>query len=486
MHARRPALPPLCFRGAAVVLGAAMLAALLPAKIPARGGEVDTPVLAVTAGETAPAAPDLSPFVSTPGQSPSEMYFDAQQHAGDPNQFVPGDRVSVGFRPRAGDGSTVGGRAPHALPAGRLSGTQMAGDAAATPSTGPGTPTAPATPTIANAADGATSDPVAIPARGTSLAIPALSPPAAPAVTGLRRDVYGFLPYWEVSGPSNRLNFSVLSDVAYFSLGADAGGNLLKRNSDGSLTTGWAGWTSAGMTDIITQAHVAGTRATLTLSVFAWTSGQASVQAALLGSPTARANFASQAVAAVRDRGADGINLDFEPLVTGYEDEFVALVGQIRADFEAIGPGYHLSFDTLGQPANYPLEQSLGPTGADAVLVMGYDYRTASSNYAGSIDPLSGPAYDLTETVQAYLARVPANRIILGIPYYGRAWSTVSDVQNARTQTGATYGYSAAVNYENAVVLAGQYGRRFDSREISAWVAYQKQTCTSGSCATTS
>ena len=384
MHARRPALPPLRHGGAAVVLGAAMLATLLPAAVPARGGEVKFPVLAVTAGDAAPAAPDLSPFVTTPGQGPSEMYLDAQQHAGDPNEFVPGGRVSVGFQPRAGDGSTVGGRAPRALPAGRLSGTQMARDAATTPSTEPGASIPSATPGSFNVRDVGTSDPVAIPARGTSLAIPAIPPippipaPAASAATGLRRDVYGFLPYWEVSDPSNRLNFSVLSHVAYFSLGADGSGNLLKRNSDGSLTTGWAGWTSARMTDVITEAHVARTRVTLTLSVFAWTSSQASIQAALLGSPTARANLARQAVAAVRDRGADGINLDFEPLVRGYEDEFVALVQTIRADFGAIGPGYHLSFDTLGQPANYPLEQAVGAAGADSVFVMGYDYRTAS------------------------------------------------------------------------------------------------------------
>ena len=67
MHARPPALPPLRHGGAAVVLGAAMLATLLPAAVPARGGEVKFPALAVTAGDAAPAAPDLSPFVTTPG-----------------------------------------------------------------------------------------------------------------------------------------------------------------------------------------------------------------------------------------------------------------------------------------------------------------------------------------------------------------------------------------------------------------------------------
>ncbi|MFH0750971.1 MAG: glycosyl hydrolase family 18 protein [Chloroflexota bacterium] len=300
----------------------------------------------------------------------------------------------------------------------------------------------------------------------------------APSAVGMRREVYGFLPYWEVADSDTVLDFSILTHVAYFSVGADAKGNLNKRDADGSLTTGWAGWTSSKMTSIINAAHAKRSRVALTLTVFAWTSGQVAVQKALLGSASARLNLARQAVDAVRARGADGINLDFEPLVAGYEDEFVALVRTMRAELDRVVPGAHLAFDTMGRPGNYPLEGALAAGGADAVFIMGYDYRTAGSNYAGSIDPLAGPAYDLSDTVRAYTARVPASRLILGIPYYGRAWSTVSDALNAQTQTGAKYGYSSAVTYTVAAQYAAEHGRRYDSREVSAWTAYRKQNCT--------
>jgi spore germination protein YaaH/flagellar hook assembly protein FlgD len=300
----------------------------------------------------------------------------------------------------------------------------------------------------------------------------------APAAVGMRREAYGFLPYWMLADSDTRLDFSILTHVAYFSVGADAKGNLKKRDADGSLSTGWAGWTSSTMTSIINAAHAKRSHVTLTLTVFAWTSGQVAVQKALLGSAGARRNLARQAADAVRDRGADGLNLDFEPLVAGYEDEFVALVRTMRAELDRVIPRAHLSFDTLGRPGNYPLERALAPGGADAVLVMGYDYRTADSPSAGSIDPLAGPAYDLADTVRAYTARVPAPRVILGIPYYGRAWSTVSSAVNARTQTGARHGYSVAVNYATAVKLAAEHGRRYDGREVSAWTAYQKESCT--------
>jgi len=317
-----------------------------------------------------------------------------------------------------------------------------------------------------------------------------VDPPAAgrielaTAAAGMRREVYGFLPYWQVADPDTRLDFRLVTHIAYFSVGVDRRGNLARRNADGTATTGWAGWTSARMTAVIQAAHARRSRVTLTVSAFAWTAGQAAVQKALLGSAAARRNLARQAAAAVRDRGADGVNLDFEPLVAGAEDGFVALVRAIRTELDRVRPGMHLSFDTLGYPGNYPLEAALAAGGASAVFVMGYDYRTAGSAYAGSIDPLAGPAYDLADTVRAYLARVPASRVILGVPYYGRAWSTVSDAVNARTRTGATYGWSAAVPYATAARYAAEHGRRYDGREVSAWTAYRLRTCSSAGCAT--
>ena len=111
---------------------------------------------------------------------------------------------------------------------------------------------------------------------------------------------------------------------------------------------------------------------------------------------------------------------------------------------------------------------------------MGYDYRTASSNYAGSIDPLAGPAYDLADTVRSFASRVSPSRLILRVPWYGRAWSTVSASVNAYTQTGAKYGYSASVNDDTAVSLGGPaHGRRWDGREVSPWFTYKRQNCTS-------
>ena len=111
-------------------------------------------------------------------------------------------------------------------------------------------------------------------------------------------------------------------------------------------------------------------------------------------------------------------------------------------------------------------------------MIMGYDYRGAGSPTAGSIDPLAGPTYDLTDTVDAYLARTTPGKIILGVPYYGRAWSTSGTGLNAPTLAPSSHnGYSVASTYAQAVALAAAHGRRYDGLEQSPWTTYSVAPC---------
>jgi spore germination protein YaaH/flagellar hook assembly protein FlgD len=352
--------------------------------------------------------------------SPSIQYEEARAHAADPNLFRPGGPSTVLLRART---------APPSPPHGVISAT-------------------------------------------TASSI-------VPSNSGLRREVFGFLPYWELNDSSLVLNYGTLSTIAYFSVGVDGAGNLIRTNSDGSVSTGWGGWTSAALTNVINAAHQQGVRVVLSLTLFGWSSTEAATQGAMLGSATARVNLAAQAARAVADRGADGVNLDFEPIVSGHSADFTALIRAIRSQLDAVVPGAQLTFDATAQVGNYPVADATGPGGADAIFIMGYDYRTAGALVAGSISPLNGPIYDVGDTIAAYLARAPASKLILGIPYYGRAWSTKSDAGNAPTQSGTKFGSSTSATYSSALDLVAQYGRRYDPIEDSPWTAYQKQNCTS-------
>ena len=146
------------------------------------------------------------------------------------------------------------------------------------------------------------------------------------------------------------------------------------------------------MTSVINAAHRHGTRVVLTVSVFAWTTSQASVQqraprqlrraaqpraAGRRGGPRPRARTASTSTSS-RSR-------------SGYGDEFVALLRTIRSEFNKVRSGYQITYDTTAYIGNYPLEASVGKRAADAIFVMGYDYRIGSSSTAGLDRPLSRP-----------------------------------------------------------------------------------------------
>jgi spore germination protein YaaH/flagellar hook assembly protein FlgD len=411
------------------------------------------------------------------GLQPSVHWQEARAHEHDRIAFKAGGRVTAGFMPRAGDPWKVGGVSARALPAGRLDGASMRRQSlhkVARPAIDPADP----------AVDQPVVDPADVIVARSSLASapdadePGPREPQARVDPGaLRREVFGFLPYWQVNSTSLRIQYDKISTIAYFGVGADAAGNLQKRNADGTVTTGWAGWTSSRLTSIIDTAHGTGTRVVLTVQSFAWNSSGAARQKALLTSWTARDNLARQIAAGVRDRGADGVNLDFEPLVSGMEGRFVALIAQIRQRLDAIHRGYQITFDTTGHIGNYPIERAT-TSGADAIFIMGYDYRGSTSSPVGSVAPLSRSGYDIRETVAAYAARVPPSKLILGVPYYGRAWSTDSNVVHAKNISGAKYGASTTVTYANALPFFADHGKRYEAIEQVAWTVYRRQTCT--------
>ena len=335
------------------------------------------------------------------GLEPSIHWEDAKAHEGDRISFTAGRRVSVGFTPRATDRWRVGGVAPQRLPAGRLDGKQMraaastegrdapdrvpSGDPVPStePSTEPSIEPVPVTPTPDPSVDQPIVDPgsvVPATAAGWTRSSDAegYAPQARVDPGALRREVFGFLPYWELNSSTLRIQYDKLSTIAFFGVGHGLRRQPLeaqqRRHDHDRL--GWLDqlqMTSRHQRRPRQPHPGRPDRAELRLD----STGQAR-QKALLGSSTARLNLARQIAAAVRDRGADGVNLDFEPIVAGYaRAEFTALVRTIRAELNKVAPGYQLTFDTTGFIGNYPIEDATAPGGADAIFIMGYDYRGA-------------------------------------------------------------------------------------------------------------
>ena len=143
------------------------------------------------------------------------------------------------------------------------------------------------------------------------------------------REVFGFLPYWELSRASS-IDFDVLTTLAWFGVEAGRDGRLVREDAEGEPTRGWAGWTSEDFAAIQTEAQAAGVRVVLTVERFSWTAAGKRATKKLLRDPDARATLAVEIAEAVAEAGADGVDLDFEPLPQMVRVEFVRLVRAVR------------------------------------------------------------------------------------------------------------------------------------------------------------
>jgi spore germination protein YaaH len=323
-------------------------------------------------------------------------------------------------------------------------------------------------PTVLLSADGSPTMAEAAVAPDGTLSAAELS--AAGLPNGLRKEVFGFLPYWMLSASAlDSMNYQLVSTIAYFSVGAQKDGDLAKGTSS-SPTTGWAGWKSSAMTSVIDRAHEQGVKVVLTVTMMAWDSASSSRQADLLQSSTARSRLVNQVVSAVRDRGADGVNLDFEPLASSLRDEYVSFVKQLKRGLVNAGVGDYLTVSVMASAATwatgYDVAGLTASGAADALFVMGYDYNWSGSSRAGGVAPVQSPyTIDVAGTMADFLTQTSGSRIIWGVPYYGRTWPTETGSLNSRTLGGGSKSYY----YTGHLAQAAQYGRRWDDVGKVPW-----------------
>ncbi|HVO69685.1 MAG TPA: glycoside hydrolase family 18 protein [Aggregatilineaceae bacterium] len=194
------------------------------------------------------------------------------------------------------------------------------------------------------------------------------------------------------------------------------------------------------------------------ISVGGWTWSDHFSDAALTAE--SRAKFARSCVALMKQYGFDGLDVDWEyPVSVGANPElgrpedtenFTLLLADLRAQLDAQGEQdgrvhylltiaapagpYHYSDFQLGQIHPY----------LDWINVMAYDFHggwetTTNFNaplYAASDDSNPDDAsLNADAAMQAYLAvGIPAEKLVLGVPFYGRGWSGVPDIHGGLFQ----------------------------------------------------
>ena len=224
------------------------------------------------------------------------------------------------------------------------------------------------------------------------------------------------------------------------------------------------------MTDVLNRAHANGARVVLTVSMMAWTRPRPTAKAQLLGSSTARSRLVNQI--ADSNRGADGVNLDFEPLATSLRDEYVSFVRQLKRALVNHGVGDYLTAGAAAGAATwatgYDVAGLTAAGAADGLFVMGYDFHRSGSSRAGGVAPMQSPyTLDVAGAMADFLNETSASKLIWGVPYYGRTWPTSSSALNATTPAVAR-----SRTPTSAPGQAAQFGRRWDDVGKVPWYRY--------------
>jgi spore germination protein YaaH len=302
--------------------------------------------------------------------------------------------------------------------------------------------------------------------------------PAVGGAGGPLREVFGFALASSLSDPTigyPSWNFSLLSTVAFFGLHVQDDGSF-------AADSGWNVWNSSQLSGLLATAHASGTKVVLTIILQDFSPGTPHMCAALAHEPTTIA----ATVAEVKAKGVDGVNVDFEGLNGGCgsvdpswaRHSLSNLAVNLRLNLPA---GSYLSVDTYASSASDPAGffdvPGLAPS-VDSFFVMAYDleyanYKRAPLNCVsfclGPTAPLTGYYYNDTTTAAQYAATVPASKVILGVPYYGRkaCVPSVSPNQYPSSDVVADGYLDASGEASSGMVQPGSYAAHRDANDPS-------------------
>jgi chitinase len=195
----------------------------------------------------------------------------------------------------------------------------------------------------------------------------------------------------------------------------------------------------------------------------------------------------------------DGIDIDWEyPGACGatcnYRPEdtqnFTALLAEFRSQLNALsaqtGKQYLLTIAAPAGESYYSkIELNQIHPYLDFINMMAYDFHGTWESVTNLHAPLYASAADPTiadhgwadYAVQAYLsAGIPSNKLVLGVPFYGRGWSGVKPGPHGdglyQPASGAARGkYEAGVDdYKELVPLEASYAKYLHPEARSVWI----------------
>lgn len=126
----------------------------------------------------------------------------------------------------------------------------------------------------------------------------------------------------------------------------------------------------------------------------------------------------------IKNYNLDGINLDFENMYEADRDMYTQFVKEMAEMCHSVGAVLSVDitkYDATSSTYSMCYDRKSIAKYADYVALMAYDQNGTWSKTAGSVADLKWTEDALVKTLQ----EVPAEKLLLGIPFYARIWETI-------------------------------------------------------------
>ncbi len=204
-----------------------------------------------------------------------------------------------------------------------------------------------------------------------------------------------------------------------------------------------------------------------------------------------REKFAKSAVQLMKYHGFDGVDIDWEFPGQRAEDNvfrlsdkenFTLLLKELRAELnkqEAKDNTHYLLTIATGADQEYINHTNLGKAHEylDYVNVMCYDYYNGwhyqtghqGNLYKSNKEKFGGNSSN--EAIERHLkAGVPAHKLIMGIPFYGRKWQGVTPINNGLYQNAKTGSTIVATWKIKEEIASGKFKKLYDDSAKASYL----------------
>lgn len=175
----------------------------------------------------------------------------------------------------------------------------------------------------------------------------------------------------------------------------------------------------------------------------------------------------SQILETVRARGYAGVDIDFEYILPENRTQYAEFVGKVRQTMNE--NGYRVSVAVAPKVSDEQkgllvegVDYTLLGENADAVFLMTYEW-----GYTYGPPMAVAPLDKVREVVEYAVTKIPAEKLILGIPNYGYDWQLPYERGVTRART---------IGNVEAVEIAAEYGAVIEYAPIaqSPWFTYRQ------------